>query len=196
MLPTYTVYIITIASSAAASAHASRDSMVSRDPCWSGGIHSPCNGAETGCTPDGILVSVILFLRNLHFTTWAWAMHTDGYNVTRCIAMVKTKWFSPTSAAARLIREAVITMMTATLHANECCDIAHKGPRSKKWSLERKAELSFREGSGSMGGTRCCYPIPLIYIRFLLLDSESSNTIIVIKKRNHPCLKFSVSQFV
>ncbi|KAI2605990.1 uncharacterized protein GGS25DRAFT_523660 [Hypoxylon fragiforme] len=25
-------------------------------PCWTGGIHSACNGAATGCTPDGILV--------------------------------------------------------------------------------------------------------------------------------------------
>ncbi|KAI5860235.1 hypothetical protein GGS23DRAFT_581741 [Durotheca rogersii] len=24
--------------------------------CWSGGIHSPCNGATAGCTYDGILV--------------------------------------------------------------------------------------------------------------------------------------------
>ena len=30
--------------------------------CWVGEIHSPCNGSETGCTPDGILVSHCYFV--------------------------------------------------------------------------------------------------------------------------------------
>lgn len=54
MLPKYAYYIIAIASSAAASPLAAQN-----DTCWTGQIHSPCNGAQTGCTPDGILVSVI-----------------------------------------------------------------------------------------------------------------------------------------
>ena len=60
MLPTYAYYIIAIASSAAASSLTAQDSVVSRDTCWTGQIHSPCNGAQTGCTPDGILVSAII----------------------------------------------------------------------------------------------------------------------------------------
>ncbi|OTA70180.1 hypothetical protein K449DRAFT_459974 [Hypoxylon sp. EC38] len=27
-----------------------------RATCWTGEIHSPCNGATAGCTPDGIMV--------------------------------------------------------------------------------------------------------------------------------------------
>jgi hypothetical protein len=28
--------------------------------CWTGEIHSACNGFATGCTPDGIMVSIFL----------------------------------------------------------------------------------------------------------------------------------------
>ncbi|KAI0386703.1 hypothetical protein F5Y04DRAFT_275154 [Hypomontagnella monticulosa] len=27
-----------------------------QEDCWTGEIHSPCNGFTTGCTPDGIMV--------------------------------------------------------------------------------------------------------------------------------------------
>lgn len=51
MLPTYAYYIVALVSSAVATP------LVARDTCWTGNIHSPCNGAAAGCTPDGILVS-------------------------------------------------------------------------------------------------------------------------------------------
>ncbi|KAI1459222.1 hypothetical protein F4805DRAFT_421958 [Annulohypoxylon moriforme] len=31
-------------------------SVLPRATCWTGEIHSPCNNATTGCTPDGIMV--------------------------------------------------------------------------------------------------------------------------------------------
>ncbi|KAK6085450.1 hypothetical protein SCUP234_02998 [Seiridium cupressi] len=30
--------------------------IVPKQSCWTGEIHSPCNGFETGCTEDGIKV--------------------------------------------------------------------------------------------------------------------------------------------
>ena len=43
-------------SMASASALPKGSSVISRATCWSGEIHHPCNGATTGCTPDGIMV--------------------------------------------------------------------------------------------------------------------------------------------
>ncbi|KAI1093137.1 hypothetical protein F5B19DRAFT_451213 [Rostrohypoxylon terebratum] len=39
----------------AASSFASA-SVLPRATCWTGEIHSPCNNATSGCTPDGIMV--------------------------------------------------------------------------------------------------------------------------------------------
>ncbi|OTA91002.1 hypothetical protein M434DRAFT_397563 [Hypoxylon sp. CO27-5] len=55
-----------------------------RTTCWTGEIHSPCNGATAGCTPDGIMVR----LKKLHdliggafITMTITATHPAGHRV-------------------------------------------------------------------------------------------------------------------
>ncbi|KAI1207151.1 uncharacterized protein F4807DRAFT_189035 [Annulohypoxylon truncatum] len=50
MFKSYTFVLLSAAFSFASA------SVLPRATCWTGEIHSPCNGATTGCTPDGILV--------------------------------------------------------------------------------------------------------------------------------------------
>ncbi|KAI1098620.1 hypothetical protein F4804DRAFT_324299 [Jackrogersella minutella] len=51
MFKTYTFAILSVAVSLA-----SASVLRPRATCWTGEIHSPCNNATTGCTPDGIMV--------------------------------------------------------------------------------------------------------------------------------------------
>ncbi|KAI1246504.1 hypothetical protein MGN70_013404 [Eutypa lata] len=51
MLPNYAYYVVALASTVAASPLAARGMT-----CWSGEIHSSCDGFATGCTPDGFKV--------------------------------------------------------------------------------------------------------------------------------------------
>ncbi|KAI0007836.1 hypothetical protein F4779DRAFT_590411 [Xylariaceae sp. FL0662B] len=55
MLAKSIVLMLPFASSLAAASIINRSQNSS--VCWTGEIHSPCNGATTGCTPGGIMVA-------------------------------------------------------------------------------------------------------------------------------------------
>ncbi|KAI1402953.1 hypothetical protein F4819DRAFT_452790 [Hypoxylon fuscum] len=58
MFKSYAVVLLPIAFSVtSASLLPKGSSSIPRAVCWSGEIHSPCNGAQNGCTNDGILVT-------------------------------------------------------------------------------------------------------------------------------------------
>ncbi|KAI0179200.1 hypothetical protein GGR52DRAFT_296272 [Hypoxylon sp. FL1284] len=58
LLNKYASVLLAVAFSATSAALLPKDtSSVPRAACWSGQIHSPCQGFSTGCTPDGILVT-------------------------------------------------------------------------------------------------------------------------------------------
>ncbi|KAH6651739.1 hypothetical protein BKA67DRAFT_537597 [Truncatella angustata] len=62
---TYSAFFASMSALSAFAAPASSPAaaIVPKQSCWTGGIHSACNGATTGCTTDGILWSLVMPLR-------------------------------------------------------------------------------------------------------------------------------------
>ncbi|KAI6089889.1 hypothetical protein F4821DRAFT_230137 [Hypoxylon rubiginosum] len=57
MFKSYAFVLLPAAVSVTSAALLPKDSSPApRAACWSGQIHSPCEGFSTGCTPDGIMV--------------------------------------------------------------------------------------------------------------------------------------------
>ncbi|KAI2639017.1 hypothetical protein GGS26DRAFT_587788 [Hypomontagnella submonticulosa] len=52
----FKITVLAFLTTALYSASASEISKRQEETCWTGQIHSPCNGFTTGCTPDGIMV--------------------------------------------------------------------------------------------------------------------------------------------